>query len=167
MSKKYDFHVLNSINKELQYLKEDRSKRFLGISTKQKRKIDMVMMGAARAINLKQSLNEEGLTKNHEHILEDINKDVTDSDDIIFLSQIMAYYSQLKKKEENPHHIIFDISRCLRIARCYFESSWNLGDPTFQEIINSNNYLEKTIIYELIDKIRNIQGLSEITQTDE
>lgn len=159
MLKKYDFHVLNSINKELSLLKEDGSRIFLGKTKTQKRKIDVVMLGGARAIYLKQSLIEEGKTKNHEHILEDIYKDISDPEDIIFVSQVMGYFSQLKKKKENPHHIIFNIKHCLDIARCYFESSWNLGSPTFQEIITNSNYLEHTIISEIIEKIKNIEVL--------
>ncbi len=161
MSKKYDFYVLNAINKELGYLKEDIGKRFLGKSRNQKRKIDVVLLGAARAISLKQSLIEEETTKNHEHILKDINKELTDSEDIIFLAQLMGYFSQFKKKVENPHHIIFNIDRCLKIARSYFESSWNLGSPTYQEIVKNTSYLETTIISELFDKIKNIEEQSE------
>ena len=165
MSNKYDFWVLKPISKELDLLKGDIAKRFFWKSEKEKRKIDITILGAARAINLKQSLIEESRGKNsHDHILKDINKDISKPEDIIFLSQIMGYFSQLKKKTEDPHHIIFDINRCLNIARCYFESSWNLGSPTYQEILENSNNLEETIISELLDKIKNIE---EVTSTEE
>lgn len=167
--KSIEFLVLNTINKDLGYLK-DSNERFLGKNSNDKRKIDMVLLGAARAIFLKQSLIEIGETKNHERILKDVENDLSDPNEIVFLSQIMGYFSQLKKRVDNPHHIIFDIRKCLKIVRSYFESSWNLGDPTYQEIITKQNYHENKIMDELFDKLKKISkslGIEEHSEESE
>jgi hypothetical protein len=152
---KISVHVQKPMNQSLKYLKENNDQDFLGRlnnGKNQKRLIDMIFLGAARTISLKQSYQHFPRSKKtHDHIIQDLEKDLSDSSEIIFISQLISYYVNIKAMKDDPHHIIFDKQTCMDIIRSYFEIGWNLGTPSFQEIIEDPISPQNKIIAEIFD----------------